>query len=458
MCPADLLLLDEPTNHLDLDATLWLETWLKQFQGTLLLIAHDREFLDAVADHIIHLHRGQAETYRGNYSDFETQRAAVLSQKEAAFQRQQTEIRHMESFIERFRAKASKARQAQSRLKALERMRAVAPTYADSPYHVTFTSPSKMSNPLLSLQDLTVGYRGQKVLSGINQTLLPGDRIGVLGANGAGKTTLLKSLTGELPVLEGTLVRGEHAEIGYFAQHQLETLRADATPLQTLAAAVPEAREQWTRDYLGTWGFSGELAVRPCRRLSGGERARLALALIACGGPAILILDEPTNHLDLDMREALALALQDYSGALLLVSHDRSLLKRTVDEFWLVEDGQLTPYDGDLDGYTARRRGETGTKAARHERRTERRATAEQRERERPLRNRVRALEGEVDLLSQELKALECLLADPEIYQRMPPEELDDTLARSGKLRKRLIDAEESWLQAAEALEALLSR
>ena len=456
MCPAELLLLDEPTNHLDLDTTLWLEGWLNQFQGTLLIISHDREFLDGVTDHIIHLHHGQADTYRGNYSAFEEQRAASMSQQQATFQRQQAEIRHMESFIERFRAKASKARQAQSRLKALERMRAVAPAHADSPYHAAFSNPRKMSNPLLSLQDLTVGYPGHKVLSGINQSLLPGARIGVLGANGAGKTTLLKCLTGELPPLEGDLIRGEHAEIGYFAQHQLETLSADASPLETLTEAVPEAREQWRRDYLGTWGFSGELAKRPCRALSGGEKARLALALIACRGPGILILDEPTNHLDLDMREALALALQDYAGALLLVSHDRSLLKRTVDEFWLVEDGHLAPYDGDLDSYTASRTTGAASKSTRHDRRAERRATAEQRERERPLRNRVKTLEAEVNALSEALTAVEIQLADPDIYQSMPPEELDETLARSGKLRKRLNDAEESWIQAAEELEALI--
>lgn len=456
MCPADLLLLDEPTNHLDLDATLWLEGWLNQFQGTLLIISHDREFLDGVTDHIIHLHQGHADTYRGNYSAFEDARAAAMSQQQAAFQRQQAEIRHMESFIERFRAKASKARQAQSRLKALDRMRAVAPAHSDSPYHATFINPRRMSNPLLSLRDLAVGYPGHRVLSGINQSLLPGARIGVLGANGAGKTTLLKCLTGELPPLEGELTRGEHAEIGYFAQHQLETLNADVSPLKTLADTVPESREQWCRDYLGTWGFSGELAKRPCRALSGGEKARLALALIACRGPGILILDEPTNHLDLDMREALALALQDYEGALLLVSHDRSLLKRTVDEFWLVEGGHLTSYDGDLESYTATRTGEPSRKNTRHDRRAERRATADQRERERPLRARVKALEAEVNALSEELKAAENRLADPETYQAMAPDELDQTLASSGKLRKRLHDAEESWIQAAEELETLL--
>ncbi|HEX7035020.1 MAG TPA: ATP-binding cassette domain-containing protein [Pseudomonadales bacterium] len=456
MCPADLLLLDEPTNHLDLDTTLWLENWLQRFRGTLILIAHDREFLDAVADHVLHLHDGVADGYRGNYSSFERQRAEALMLQQAVFEKQQAEIRHIQSFIDRFRAKASKARQVQSRIKALERMQSVAPVYAESPYRFAFTDPEKVSNPLLVLDDVAIGYGDRPVLSGIRRSILPGARIGVLGANGAGKSTLLKCLVGALPPLAGSVVRGQHSRIGYFAQHQLESLRAERPALAQLLDAHPQQREQWARDYLGRWGFSGAQVDRPVGTYSGGEKARLALALIALTRPALLVLDEPTNHLDLDMREALGLALQDYAGALLLVSHDRSLLKRTVDELWLVENGRVTTYADDLDSYTLTRRADSGRSAPRHERREERRAAAEQRQRQKPLRDRIRACEREMEKLEKRLTAVESRLADPDVYHSLPAAELDALLAEAGRLRRALGEAEEAWLEASAELESLM--
>ncbi len=467
MCPSDLLLLDEPTNHLDLDTTLWLEGWLQRFSGTLLIIAHDREFLDAVTDHTVHLHHGRADSYRGNYSAFERQRAEALTHRQAAFDKQQAEIRHMQTFIDRFRAKATKAKQVQSRIKALERMQLVAPVHAESPYQFAFTDPEKMSNPLLTMTDVSIGYDGEPVLSGIRRSILPGARIGVLGVNGAGKSTLLKCLVGTLPPLGGELVRGQHSRIGYFAQHQLETLEGERSALAQLAEAEPGRREQWCRDYLGSWGFSGAQAERPVDTYSGGEKARLALAMIALTRPALLVLDEPTNHLDLDMREALGLALQDYAGALLLVSHDRSLLKRTVDELWLVADGRVTTYDDDLDSYTASigagRGGAAGNGTAdrgaaqrpsQPDRREARRQAAEQRRAQKPLKDRVRKLEKDMERLTGQLQAVEHRLADPEIYNSLPADELDALLADAGRLRRELEQAEEGWLEATEALEA----
>ncbi|MFM7119924.1 MAG: ABC-F family ATP-binding cassette domain-containing protein [Gammaproteobacteria bacterium] len=455
MRPADLLLLDEPTNHLDLDATLWLETWLTRFSGTLLVIAHDRAFLDRVTDHTLHLHDAEATTYRGNYSEFERQRAEALLLQQAAFERQQAARKHMEAFVARFRAKATKARQAQSRLKALERMESVAPVYADSPYQVSFPTPDRMSTPLLNFDRVAAGYGSTCVLSGINRSILPGARIGILGANGAGKSTLLKTLVGALPPQDGAVVQGANAGIGYFAQHQLETLDPALTVLQQLLQARPGGREQWGRDYLGGWGFSGDLAERRCAVLSGGEKARLALALLTLDEPALLVLDEPTNHLDLDMREALALALQEYGGALVLVSHDRSLLARVVDDLWLVSDGRVTTFDGDLDAYTTTRAPVTGTRATSHERRAARQESAAARQREKPLRDQARKLEARIETLTNQLRTIESRLADVNIYQSLPAAELDALLTESGRLRKDIESAETAWFEAEAALEAL---
>jgi ATP-binding cassette subfamily F protein 3 len=480
MKPADLLLLDEPTNHLDLEATLWLETWLKRFPGTLLVIAHDREFLDNVAEITVHLQHGKADAYRGNYSSFERQRAEAMVLQQAAFKKQQREIAHIKSFVERFKAKASKARQAQSRMKALERMEEVAPVHADSPYHLAIEQPEKMSTPLMSLDHSSIGYDGQPVLTDVHQTILPGARIGVLGENGAGKSTLLKCLVGELAPLAGEKIVGAHAKVGYFAQHQLESLHAERTALQTLQLARPEFREQQCRDYLGTWGFPKEKLERPVATLSGGEKARLVLALIAGERPALLVLDEPTNHLDLDMRDALAMALQDFEGALIIVAHDRSMLARTVDEYWLVENGSVNRLQTDLSGYTAthnpanltaagaagdktRKKGAAKkTAAARKsdgqtgkDRKAERRVAARLRAQEKPLRNAISKLERTIEALNSELQAVEAKLADTVTYQSLPPDDLDELLKQAARLRSRRDDAETDWLEQSEALEIL---
>lgn len=475
MKPADLLLLDEPTNHLDLEATLWLETWLKRFPGTLLVIAHDREFLDNVAEITVHLHHGKTDAYRGNYSSFERQRAEALVLQQAAFKKQQQEIAHIKSFVERFKAKASKARQAQSRVKALERMEAVAPVHADSPYHLVIEQPEKMSTPLMSLDHASIGYDGQAVLTDVHQTILPGARIGVLGENGAGKSTLLKCLVGELEPINGEKVGGTHARVGYFAQHQLESLQAERTALQTLQLARPAFREQQCRDYLGTWGFPKEKLERPVATLSGGEKARLVLALIAGERPALLVLDEPTNHLDLDMRDALAMALQDFEGALIIVAHDRSMLARTVDEYWLVENGSVNRLKTDLSGYTdthnpanlasGRRRTRSENQeigGKRHNekdnRKAERQQAARIRAQEKPLRNAIGKLERTIESLNLELKSVEAKLADTETYQSLAPDDLDELLKRAARLRNRRDDAETDWLERSEALEALRSQ
>jgi len=467
MTPAEMLLLDEPTNHLDLEATLWLESWLQRYSGTLLVIAHDRAFLDNVAEFTVHLHHGKADVYRGNYTSFERQRAEAMTLQQAAYKKQQREIAHIRSFVDRFKAKASKARQAQSRMKALERMEEVAPVYADSPYRLEILQPEKMSTPLMSLNRVSIGYGNQPVLQHVHETILPGARIGVLGANGAGKSTLLKCLVGDLAPLEGELIKGQHAKVGYFAQHQLESLDGERTALNTLQLAQPTRSEQNCRDYLGAWGFPKEKLERPTATLSGGEKARLVLALIAAEQPALLVLDEPTNHLDLDMRDALAMALQEFEGALIIVAHDRSLLSRTVDEYWLVENGTVTRLKTDLDGYTSTHNPATamdqsevngnGDGAATDRsinRKAERRATAASRAREKPLRDAVVSLEKSIDKLSMDLKAVETRLADPDTYHSLPPDELDKLLKQAGRLRQKKEDLESDWLDKSEALDS----
>ncbi|MCO6440365.1 MAG: ATP-binding cassette domain-containing protein, partial [Nitrococcus mobilis] len=348
---SDLLLLDEPTNHLDLEAVLWLEAWLRAYPGTLLLISHDREFLDAVIDGIVHIEQRQLSYYRGGYSEFERQRAAQLAQQQALRDKQQREIAHLQRFIDRFRAKASKARAAQSRAKALERMERVALVHVDSPFQFAFPQPPKASNPMLQLEEVALGYADRIVLSGIRLSLRPGSRIGLLGPNGAGKSTLVRALAGKLAPRGGLLTRSPRLEVGYFAQHQLEQLDAAASPLQHLQRLAPAAQVQELRDFLGGFGFSGEQATAACAPLSGGERARLVLALLVWQRPNLLLLDEPTNHLDLAMRHALVVALQGFAGATVTIAHDRHLLNSTVDEYLLVNDGGVQRFDGDLDDY-----------------------------------------------------------------------------------------------------------
>ncbi|MBV8741844.1 MAG: ATP-binding cassette domain-containing protein, partial [Sinobacteraceae bacterium] len=355
MCRSDLLLLDEPTNHLDLDAILWLESWLQSYPGTLLLISHDREFLDRIVGRIVHLEHGRARVYRGNYSSFEAQRATELAQQTALYSRQVREIHHMEAFIARFRAQATKARQAQSRLKALERMQRIAPAHVDSPFEFSFAAPEKLPRPLLAVEKQLVGYGAEIVLSDVTLSIAPGDRLAILGRNGAGKSTLMRLLAGELTATAGTRTEARELRIGYFAQHQLEQLDGASTPLGNLrrlgGVTAERATEQELRDFLAGFGFRGERVFDPGAPFSGGEKARLVLGLIAWVRPNLMLLDEPTNHLDLEMRQALAMALQDYAGAVVLVSHDRHLLRSVSDEFLLVHERRVQPFDGDLEDY-----------------------------------------------------------------------------------------------------------
>ena len=464
MSRSDLLLLDEPTNHLDLDAVLWLEEWLGRYDGVLLLISHDREFLDNTVEHICHIDNHTLKPYKGNYSEFEQQRAAALQAQEAAYARQQREIAHLQQFVDRFRAKATKARQAQSRLKALERLERIASVQIASPFAFRFREPLHAPQVLLTLDAVDAGYAGVAVLREASLTLRAGARIGLLGTNGAGKTTLLKTLAGELAPLAGERREGKGLEVGYFAQHQLEQLRPDDSPLQHLVRLDRRAREQDLRDYLGGFAFRGEAADAPAARFSGGEKARLALALILWRRPNLLLLDEPTNHLDLDMREALTIALQEFEGAVLLVSHDRHLLRATAEDFLIVTGGGIAPFDGDLEDYRAwlaeqRRESPPPQTGAALPRRQARRLEAEARNRlsaqRRPIEQRLRALEEELSRFSADKTRLETLLADPNLYAQSHREQLKSSLLERARINARLEQLEEEWLLLQERLEAL---
>ncbi|WP_136248469.1 ABC-F family ATP-binding cassette domain-containing protein [Halomonas borealis] len=474
--PSDLLLLDEPTNHLDLDALLWLEQWLTRYPGTLLLISHDRDFLDAVCDHIVHFDRQTLALYRGNYSTFERTRAEKLALQQAEAAKQQARKEEIERFVARFRYKATKARQAQSRLKMLERMGDIAVAHADSPFHFTLPSADRTSHPLLVLDKARLGYRGEgedtMQLEEVDLTLQPGQRIGLLGPNGAGKSTLIKSLTGELALLDGHRVPGEHLQIGYFAQHQLEGLDLSATPFLHVQRLSPRAADLDIRHFLGGFGFKGDDAFAEVGRFSGGEKARLALALVAWQKPNLLLLDEPTNHLDLEMREALTQALASFEGTVIVVSHDRHLLRATVDEFWRVADHRVTPFDGDLDDYRAwlktrlenERREARAQKAERQEdaeapredRKAARRAAAELREKLRPLKRDRDRSEREMEKVQQALSKVEDALGEAELYtDEARKDELTARLAEQGELASRLGELEQAWLAAEESLEAM---
>jgi len=466
MCPSDLLLLDEPTNHLDLDAIIWLEGWLREYRGTLLVIAHDREFLDRVVSRIVHLERANGRVYSGNYSAFETQRASQLALQLAMFERQQREIRHTVQFIERFRAKASKARQAQSRLKMLERLERIAPAHVDTPFEFSFPEPQKLPRLLLSLENQAAGYEGRNVLSGVSLVLSPGDRVAVLGRNGAGKSTLMRLLAGQATGTVGRRVEAADLRVGYFAQHQLEQLDNDMSPIEHLARFGGEemrtSPEQDLRDHLGSFGFKGDRVFEPLAPFSGGERARLVLATLVAARPNLLLLDEPTNHLDLEMRHALGMALQDYAGALVVVSHDRHLIRSIADDLWMVDAGRVAPFDGDLDDYArtlleSRGAGASGgrdepTPAER--RREQKRAEAEHRNRLSPLRAEVRAIEEEIARLERERTEIERALSDPTTYDAVARQALADTLSRQREIRSRLDDLESRWLEVSEALQS----
>ncbi|OCR25592.1 ABC transporter ATP-binding protein [Pseudomonas syringae] len=464
MCPSDLLLLDEPTNHLDLDAILWLEDWLKSYPGTLLLISHDRDFLDAVVDHVAHVEQRKITLYRGGYSAFERARAERLAQQQQAYDKQQAQRAHMEKYIARFKAQATKAKQAQSRIKALERMEELSAAHVDSPFDFTFRESSKISSPLLDLSDARLGYGDRAVLEKVKLQLTPGARIGLLGPNGAGKSTLIKNLAGELEPLSGRLVRGENTVVGYFAQHQLDSLDSKASPLLHLQRIAPTEREQTLRDFLGGFDFRGARLDEPVLNFSGGEKARLALALIAWEKPNLLLLDEPTNHLDLEMRLALTMALQEFSGAVLVVSHDRHLLKSTTDDFLLVADGRVQEFDGDLEDYARwlveyRLRNapvsNTPINVDKTDKKAQRQQAAALRQQLAPHKKQADKLERDLGLLHEKLAKVEAALADSANYEAANKDKLRDLLAEQASLKVREAELEESWMESLELLESM---
>ena len=473
MARSDLLLLDEPTNHLDLDAVLWLEDWLGRYPGTLLLITHDRDFLDAVVDTIVHVDGQKLRSYTGNYGDFERERALQLAQQQASYAKQQRQIAHLQAFVDRFRAKATKAKQAQSRVKALERMERIAAAHVDSPFEFAFVPTGTTARQLVRLEAATLGYAGRPpILPNVDWGVLAGARIGLLGPNGAGKSTLLKSLAGLLPLQRGERHVAQQLRLGYFAQHQVELLRVDESPLRHLQRLEPDAREQVLRDYLGGFDFRGDMATTAVTHLSGGEKARLTLALIVRQRPNLLLLDEPTNHLDIEMREALTEALQDYDGALVVVAHDRHLLRATTDELWLVADGAVTPFDGDLDDYRdyvlgLRRRARDDARAGDDaavrpaDRKAQKRAEAAARQKQfdvrKPYLAEQAAIERDLATLGAEKAALDAWLGSPDAYADAAREQMKAAVARQGELTWTLARREAEWLALAEKLDRLLA-
>ena len=476
MAPSELLLLDEPTNHLDLDAMLWLEKWLGAYPGTVMLISHDTEFLDAVAKSILHFDHAKLVRYRGGYGDFLTQRAERLRQTNIAYERQTRETARLQGFIDRFKAKASKAKQAQSRVKALARMQVLAPLHAEAGIDIRIPSPDQVPDPLLTLEHLSAGYTDADgnaipILRDVTLMVRAGSRVGVLGANGAGKSTLIKTLAEEIPVQAGERRASRGLAIGYFHQHQLDMLDVDSTPIAHLARLAPETREQELRNYLGGFGFSGDTVTSKVGPMSGGEKARLALSLIVWQKPNLLLLDEPSNHLDVETREALAAALADFGGSMLLVSHDRHLLRTTVDSFWIVADGAVREFDGDLEDYrdwlAARNAGERA-EAAREsaegsepvvDRKAQRRAEAEQRQRlsalRKPLESKLAKVESEMEKLRTKLHALDAIIADADLYSDARRAERQKVMAEHGEHAKRMDDLEEQWLEIQGSLEEI---
>jgi len=469
VCRSDLLLLDEPTNHLDLDAVIWLERWLKSYEGTLILISHDRDFLDPVVDKIIHIEQQTLIEYTGNYSSFERQRVAKLAQQQALYQSQQEKVSHLQKYIDRFRAQATKAKQAQSRIKMLERMELIAPAHVDNPFSFSFRAPESLPNPLLKMEKVTAGYGERIILDAIKLNLVPGSRIGLLGRNGAGKSTLIKLLAGELDPLEGKVGLAKGIKLGYFAQHQLEYLRAEESPLQHLARIAPAVLEQQLRDYLGGFGFQGDKVSEATARFSGGEKARLVLALIVWQRPNLLLLDEPTNHLDLDMRQALTEALIDFEGALVVVSHDRHLLRSTTDDLYLVHDRKVDVFEGDLDDYQqwlsdlqkqqaqqdAAPRQDNANSA--QSRKDQKRRDAELRAQTQPLRKEIEKLEKQMTKWQSQLSEAEALLADSAIYDQSRKVDLTAALQRQAESKSALEEVEMAWLDAQEQLEQMLA-
>ncbi|WP_086932408.1 ATP-binding cassette domain-containing protein [Agarilytica rhodophyticola] len=472
MCRSDFLLLDEPTNHLDLDATYWLENWLNDYRGTLLIVSHDREFLDNVVGNIVSIHNRQLDTYVGNYSSYEKQKAERLAQQAAAYKKQQERVAEIEDFVRRFRAKATKAKQAQSRLKELERMEMIAPAHIESPFSFRFPTPEKLPQSLINLSQAAIGYGADKVLADkIELNILSTSRIGLLGSNGAGKSTLMKTLAGENALVQGDLSEGTHLRIGYFAQHQLEALDLDASCALHLQRIKPQESEQSIRNFLGSFGFSGDRAFENITHFSGGEKARLALAIVAWQKPNLLLLDEPTNHLDLEVRHALTLALQMFEGAIVVVSHDRHLLKNTVDTFLLVDNNKVQTFDGTLDDYhhwLLNKNQGTGNNTDNDknipkdspntdkssDKKSKRQAAAAAREKLKPLTNAIKKLEKDIEKYQQALDQVTQELADPSLYEGNN-EKLQTLIQQQKTLRETLESKEESWMEKTEELEML---
>ncbi|CAH7165124.1 putative ATP-binding protein YheS [Vibrio chagasii] len=469
LCRSDLLLLDEPTNHLDLDAVMWLERWLQTYPGTLVLISHDRDFLDPIVNRIVHVENQKLNEYTGNYSSFENQRAQKLILQQAMYQKQQKQMAHMQSYIDRFRYKASKARQAQSRIKALEKMEQVLPAQFDNPFSFEFREPDALPNPIMMMDEVSAGYDDNLILEKIRLNLVPGSRIGLLGRNGAGKSTLIKLLSGELKQQGGELSYSQGVKIGYFAQHQLETLHPEETPLQHMMQIAPKHTEQQLRDYLGSFGFQGEKALDKVAPFSGGEKARLVLALLVWQKPNLLLLDEPTNHLDLDMRQALTFALQTFEGAMVIVSHDRYLLRATTDDLYLVHDRQVAPFDGDLNDYykwlTEQQKVErkeaqaqaptkdgANSAAAKKE---QKRKEAEFRKLTAPIRKKLTQFEKQMDKLTLALEEAEQQLSDTSLYEAENKAKLNEVLALQAISKSQLEEVEMDWMSTQEELEQM---
>ena len=452
MQPSDLLLLDEPTNHLDLDTILWLENWIKSFQGILILISHDRDFLNSCVDQIAHIQNQKIELYTGNYSEFEIRKAAKLSEQKSNFDKQQREINHMQSFIKRFKAKATKARQAQSRIKALERMKLIAPAHIDSPFVFNIPESEKKSNPLLSLESAELGYE-YSILSDVKISFRPGDRIGLLGANGVGKSTLIKSLNGDLSILKGNKREGKNLVVGYFSQHQVDDLELSASPIDHIRMLDSEVTEKEIRSFLGGYNFSGDKAKETIKEFSGGEKARLALAKIAFQKPNLLLLDEPTNHLDMDMRQALTVALQDFGGAILLVSHDRHLLANTVDEFFIIKGGKLEKFDGDLDDYRnliIKGKLNVSLKSDTDEHKEIDKAQVKL------LKSEISDVEKTLKRLQRKLSEAEAFLNSPHLYDQDKELNFHDVLRNQVNLTSEIELAENKWLEFNRKLDELV--
>ena len=465
MCRADLLLLDEPTNHLDLETVLWLENHLSGLPCTQIIISHDRDFLNATTTQTVELSDQKLTLYGGNYDFYQAERARRLAQQQAAYLKQQAQIKHLQSFIDRFKAKATKAVQAQSRMKALDKLERIAPAHFDSGFSFEFDSPAHLPNPLLQLDKADLGYGGEPVLHGIDLSLESGARYGLLGVNGSGKSTFIKTLAGELNVLSGRIVRSDKLNIGYFAQHQLDTLRPDQSPLWHIQKLSPDVREQEIRNFLGSFNFVGDAALQKTEPFSGGEKARLALAMIVWQKPNLLLLDEPTNHLDLDMRHALTLALQSFQGALIVVSHDRSLLEATTDSFLLIEQGRLKTFDGDLEDYRRYRLAQENAAAApavssqSQNRKDAKRVEAQIRQEKarlgKPLQQKISQAEKEIAALSEIQTACEAFLAQEDAYSDANKTKLQQTLAQLAETKVKLEKQEENWLAWQEELEQI---